>query len=179
MKDLLSENFAEECIESKLIHKGSILEFKLDKVRLPNGKTSSRELVLHPGGIVIIPITRDGKFVLVEQYRYATGEKLTEFPAGRLNLKEDPTEAARRELTEETGYTAGKIESLGFIYTAPGFCNEKLFMFLATELQEGKPNPDEDEFVRTIHLSRDELSQKIKSREITDAKTIAGWGLIN
>jgi ADP-ribose pyrophosphatase len=172
------QNFFEKQISRKSIHKGAVVETVLDEVLLPNGKAASREVILHNGGVVIVPITKDGKLVLVEQFRYPIGQMLLEFPAGRLNAGEDPQLAALRELAEETGYKAKKITSLGHIVTAPGFCSEKLFMFLAEDLEEGNPSPDEDEFVKPVLLTRQELQDKITNLQINDAKTLAAYALI-
>jgi len=177
MKSQETDSLTEHCLSSKMIHEGRVIQLKLDEIRLPNGKTGKREVVLHNGGVVIIPQKPDGKLVLVEQYRYAIGQRLLEFPAGRLNLQEDPLKAALRELTEETGFKAGNIKKLGHIFTAPGFCSECLHIYLATDLQEGSPQPDEDEFVEMVILSPDQLKQKIYKAEITDAKTLAAWSL--
>jgi ADP-ribose pyrophosphatase len=173
-----STDFTETQLERTLIHKGKVIDLVIDKVELPNKKHVTREVLLHSGGVVIVPVTSDGKFVLVEQFRYSIGQHLLEFPAGRLNKGEDPQEAALRELEEETGFIANKIEKLGFIYTAPGFCDEKLHIYLATELKAGKPNPDEDEFVNVVILSQDELAEKIKTQKIYDAKTLSGWAML-
>ena len=172
------EDLTEICLSSETLYEGSVLKLKADKVKLPNNETSRRVTVSHPGGVVIIPITNDGLFVLVEQYRYAVGQKLLEFPAGRLNPPEDTMKAALRELREETGYTTENIKFLGHIFTAPGFCSEKLFIYLANDLIPGELDTDEDEFVKPIHLSPEELKSKILNGEICDAKTIAGLGLI-
>lgn len=171
-------DLTEKQISRRSIHKGKVVETVIDEISLPNGKTTTREVILHSGGIVIVPITKDGSFVLVEQYRYPIGSLLLEFPAGRLNPGEDPQEAALRELAEETGYRASSIKSMGFIYTAPGFCNERLYIFLASELEEGEQNPDEDEFVKPILISKEDLAQKIKNQEINDAKTLSAWSLL-
>jgi len=172
------DNLTEHCLSSKLIHEGKVIQLKLDEISLPNGNTSRREVVIHNGGVVIVPIRPDGKLVLVEQYRYAVGQRLLEFPAGRLNKGEDPQEAALRELIEETGYRAGEIKKLGHIFTAPGFSNERLHIYLATELTAGEANPDEDEFVEPIVLSREELMHKIQNGEVHDAKTLSALTLL-
>ncbi|MDX1919626.1 MAG: NUDIX hydrolase [Candidatus Caenarcaniphilales bacterium] len=171
-------DLTEKQISRRSIHKGSVVETVVDEIILPNGKSAKREVILHAGGIVIVPITKEGHFVLVEQYRYPIETLLLEFPAGRLNPGEDPLKAAYRELAEETGYRAASIEPLGFIYTAPGFCSEKLYMYVAKGLEEGEQNPDEDEFVKPVLMSKEELAQKIKNFEIHDAKTLAAWSLV-
>ncbi len=170
-------DLTEKQISRQNIYKGNIVNLVIDDVKLPNGKNAKREIILHSGGVVILPITKEGNLVLVEQFRYATGQTLLEFPAGRLNKHEDPKLAAVRELKEETGFKAVKIESLNYIFMAPGFCNERLFTFVATDLQAGEPQPDEDEFVRTIILSPAEFKQKIIKSEIIDAKTLSVWSI--
>ncbi len=170
--------YFEEQISSDIIYTGKIINCCLDSVKLPNEKIAQREVVLHSGGVVIIPITKDNKFVMVEQYRYCINQALLEFPAGRLDKKnESPELAAIRELSEETGYKAKVIEELSYIFTAPGFSSEKLYVFLATDLEKGEKHPDEDEFVDIVYLTVDELKEKIRKFEITDAKTLAAYSL--
>ncbi len=170
----------EKTLNSQIIYQGSVISLKVDEVSLPDGKKGQREVITHNGGVVIIAITPEQKLVLVEQFRYSIGQKLLEFPAGRLNsLQENPSEAAKRELQEETGYIAGQIKLLSFAYSAPGFCSEKLYFYLATNLQQGLACPDEDEFVNTVLLTKQELSEKIKTGQINDCKTLAGWALLD
>lgn len=170
-------DFTEKQISRKIIYEGKVVDLVIDEVSLPNGKSANREIILHSGGVVVLPITKEGNLVLVEQFRYATGQTLLEFPAGRLNKNENPQKAALRELKEETGFTAGKIENFNHIFMAPGFCTERLFVFLATDLIKGEAQPDEDEFVRTIILKPSEFKDKIIKSEIIDAKTLAIWSI--
>lgn len=168
----------EKKLNSQLIHKSSFLEHTIDSVTLPNGNSGTREVIWHPGGVVVIPYTNDKNLVLVEQFRYATGKTLLEFPAGRLEPNEPPKEAAIRELKEETGYTAGKMLFLNSIYPAPGFCSECLHIYFAMDLKQGEQNLDKDEFLNLIHIPKDNVIDKVKSRQIQDAKTLASLSLI-
>ncbi len=167
-------------ISRQIIHTGKVIDLVRDSVDLPSGRVGSREIILHNGGVVILPYdSLTGLFTLVKQFRYATGDFLLEFPAGRLELGEDPLEAAKRELGEETGLSAKSWSKLGEIYPAPGFCSEKLFLFLATDLTEGEPNPDEDECLEIIKLSEDDLKKKLKASSVIDAKTIAAYSFFH
>ena len=170
--------YKEEKISSNTIYDGKIIKCCLDSVKLPNDKIVNREVVLHSGGVVIIPITKDNKFIMVEQYRYPINQGLLEFPAGRLDKEnEKPIDAAIRELSEETGYKALSIKELSYIFTAPGFCSEKLYIFLAQDLEKGEVHLDEDEFVDVVYLSAEEIKEKIKNFEKFVAKSFAAWSL--
>lgn len=165
----------ERTISSMEIFKGVLLHVLKDEVELENGVHSTREFVLHPGAVAIVPITEDGKVVLVEQYRYPIKQKLLEIPAGKLDKPgEDPLECAKRELEEETGYTASDYIYLGCIHTTPGFSNEVIHIYLARKLEKGRMNPDEDEILKVHVEDFQEVLKKCISGEITDAKTLAG-----
>jgi len=141
-------------------------------VILPDGRESSRELVLHPGAVAILPILPDGKILLVRQYRHAVGKELLEIPAGKLDLPgESPDECAARELAEETGYEASEWEELLTFYTSPGFTNETITLFCARRLREvGSPIAEEITGVKRVTPNR--LLEMIRSGEIIDGKTI-------
>lgn len=141
---------------------------------LENGNTALREVVEHPGAVGVIALKDNGDIVMVKQYRKAAEQVLLELPAGKLEQGEDPAECAARELTEETGYTAGDLRYLVSFYTSPGFSNEVMYMFLATGLREGENDPDDDEMVETVEISRDRAMEMILKGEIKDGKTIAG-----
>ncbi|HEY9886620.1 MAG TPA: NUDIX hydrolase [Vampirovibrionales bacterium] len=173
-----TQNLEEKQLSTRLVHRGNVVDLTVDQVELPNGKRGEREVVLHNGGVVIVPQLETGQFILVKQYRYAIQSTLFEFPAGRLEIGENPAQAAIRELEEETGYCTNKLEHLGDIYTAPGFCSEKLNIYLATELEFKKQNLDEDEFLEVFVMSQAELMQKVKQQEITDAKTLAAMSML-
>jgi ADP-ribose pyrophosphatase len=164
----------EKTLESKTLYKGRIINLRLDSVVLENGNTALREVVEHPGAVGVIALKDNGDIVMVKQYRKAAEQVLLELPAGKLEQGEDPAECAARELTEETGYTAGDLRYLVSFYTSPGFSNEVLYMFLATGLREGENDPDDDEMVETVEISRDRAMEMILKGEIKDGKTIAG-----
>ncbi|MBO8160701.1 MAG: NUDIX hydrolase [Thermosipho sp. (in: Bacteria)] len=165
----------EKTIKTEEIFKGILLHVKKDEVLLSNGKMSTREYVLHPGAVAVVPITEDDKVVLVKQYRYPIKQVLLEIPAGKFDFPgEDPLECAKRELKEETGYTAKKFIYMGYIHTTPGFSNEVIHIYLARELESGKMSPDEDEILEIEFKDLDEAVKECLDGKITDAKTIAG-----
>jgi len=164
----------ERTLETKEIYNGKIVKLRVDKVELPNGNTSSREIVEHPGAVCILPLKEDGRVVLVNQFRKPIEKILLELPAGKLEKGEKPEACAVRELTEETGYRAGKMEYIFSFYTTPGFSNEILHLFLATELIPGECNPDGDEMVEVVEIELGELVDMITKGEIKDSKTIMG-----
>lgn len=164
-------NLTEKQLEQNLIYKGKFLDFYCDKIELPNAATSTREYVTHPGAVCILPLTDSGDVVFVEQYRYAIGRILLELPAGKLDAGETPMACAARELEEETGYRAGKLEPLGSVLLAPGYSNEEIWLFRATALTPGPQKNDEDEFTEVVHIPFKEAVAKVLSGEIKDAKT--------
>jgi ADP-ribose pyrophosphatase len=164
----------EKTLESKRVYEGRIINLRLDSVSLENGNTAMREVVEHPGAVGIVALKENGDIVMVKQYRKAVEQVLLELPAGKLEQGENPLDCAARELTEETGYTAGDLRYLVSFYTSPGFSNEIMHMFLATNLKEGKKDPDDDEMVETVEISRDRAMDMILKGEIKDGKTIAG-----
>jgi ADP-ribose pyrophosphatase len=164
----------EKTLESKRVYEGRIINLRLDSVVLENGNTAMREVVEHPGAVGIVALKENGDIVMVKQYRKAVEQVLLELPAGKLEQGENPLDCAARELTEETGYTAGDLRYLVSFYTSPGFSNEIMHMFLATNLKEGKKDPDDDEMVETVEISRDRAMDMILKGEIKDGKTIAG-----
>ena len=164
----------EKTLESKRVYEGRIINLRLDSVSLENGNTAMREVVEHPGAVGIVALKENGDIVMVKQYRKAVEQVLLELPAGKLEQGENPLDCAARELTEETGYTAGDLRYLVSFYTSPGFSNEVMHMFLATGLREGKNDPDDDEMVETVEISRDRAIDMILKGEIKDGKTIAG-----
>ncbi|MCH5584249.1 NUDIX hydrolase [Shimazuella sp. AN120528] len=166
------KNLEEKTISTKQIYEGKIIDVQLDKVNLPNGGTSYREIVKHPGAVAIMAITDENKLILVRQFRKALEKTIYEIPAGKLDAGEEAESCARRELKEETGYSAKNWEKLTGFYTSPGFADEYIHMFEASELTVGETSFDEDEFVECVELSLAECREKIASGEICDAKTI-------
>lgn len=167
-------NFEEKTMKSDKLYEGKLLNLRIDTVELPDKKYSKREIIEHPGGVAILPITEDNCIILVEQYRKAVEKFLLELPAGKLELNEEPGETAKRELKEETGLSANKLEYLLEFYTSPGFTNEKIYLFLATDLVQGELEPDSGEFIKTVKVSIDDLTKMVDRGEILDSKTIIG-----
>lgn len=167
-------NLSEKTLNSSKKFQGKILELYVDEVELPNGHKSSREVVRHPGASAVI-VLNDGCVILEQQYRYPINEILWEIPAGKLDKDEDPFECAKRELLEETGISAMKWEKLGYIYTTPGFSDEKIHLYFATDISNGKTHLDEDEFIEIKYFKVEEVESMILKNEIKDSKTIAAF----
>lgn len=165
-------------VASNLVHQGEIINLRVDTVK-SGGKSVTREVVEHIGGVVIACQPQPDQVVLVKQYRYALDKELIELPAGRLNQGEVPLLAAQRELKEETGYQSLHWQEIGRMYSAPGFCNELLYLFSASQALLGEKTPDEDEETEVIVMAVKEAWQKVIRGEIADAKTIAGLAMLN
>lgn len=165
-----------ERISRELIHKGAIIDYYQDTMKIPNGNTAKWDFIKHKGAAAVVAVKEDGRLLMVRQYRNALERETLEIPAGGLNGPEEPTDlAAARELEEETGYTAGKMELLISLYTTVAFCNEKIDIYLARELKKkGKQHLDEDEFINVEAYTLEELKQKIYDCQIQDSKTICG-----
>ncbi|MDA3860733.1 MAG: NUDIX hydrolase [Melioribacteraceae bacterium] len=160
--------------KSENIFNGIVFDVKLDIIEYDSGNAGRREVIQHNGGAVILPITNDGKLVLIKQFRYPLQEVLVEAPAGKLEIGEDPLVCATRELTEETGYTANKVTPLGKISTTPGFCDEILYLYLAQDLTAGNHNREEGEYgMEMFEYSINAVDEMIRNGEIIDSKTIA------
>lgn len=153
-------------------YRGLIINTNLDSVVLNNGKHSLREVVEHPGGVVVIPVDDEGFAYCVRQFRYPMGEHLLEVPAGKLEPGEEPFSSAVRELSEETGITAGRYVDLGRIYPSPGYSQEILYIYMARELSFGKAHPDEDEFLDVEKIHIDDLFRMVMDNNIPDAKSV-------
>ncbi len=164
----------EKTITSKLVHAGKKYSFKTDEVQLPNGKTTTRDIVDHPGAVAIVPILDDGRILLVKQYRYSAGKDILEIPAGTLEKGEAPDTCARRELSEETGYTAGSMKKILTMYMAPGYSNEVIYLYFATQLKQGEKHTEDDEDITVEAYGADEILEMMEKNTIEDAKTIAG-----
>ena len=168
----------EKTIDSKTVFRGRILNLRIDEVVLPDGGKSAREVVEHSGAVVILPVLPGGNLLFVKQFRHAVSDFLLELPAGKLDHEnEDITDCARRELLEETHYSCEKLEKMITFYTSPGFCNEKIHLFIADGLsynpQKGL-SCDEDEFISIADFSLNDSLKMIDENKISDAKTILG-----
>ena len=163
--------FKEKTVKERILFNGKILNLRRDEVVLPNGKTAEREVVEHSGGSAILCV-KDGKVLLVKQFRYAFNEELYEIPAGKLNAGESPDETAIRELEEEGGIKAEKVVKLFDVYASPGYTNEIIRIYKAEGLTKTKPHLDEDEFLSCSWVSLETAKEMINSGEIKDAKTI-------
>ncbi|MBJ8269443.1 NUDIX hydrolase [Staphylococcus pseudintermedius] len=168
-------HFEEKTISKESIYKGKIIEVEKHKVSLPNNETAYREVVKHNGAVAICALTPDQQVILVKQYRKALEQELLEIPAGKLEPGEDRESAAMRELEEETGYKAKKLTLIGEVYGTAGFSNEKISVYFADNLVEGKVNLDEDEFVEKVLYSLDDVKKAVEARTIEDAKTFIAF----
>ncbi len=163
----------EKTINSTKIYEGKVFNITRDDVELSNGKKTIREVVHHNGGVVIAA-EKDNKILLVKQFRYPTGEVLYELPAGKLDKNNESIfEAAKRELEEETGHIANNWEELGYIWTSPGFCSEKLYLFKACGLSFKGQHLDEGEILDYIEIEKNEVFQMVKDGRISDSKSIS------
>ncbi len=166
-------NYYEKTLSSKLVYEGSIINVEKLSVELPNGHIASRDVIRNPGASVIIPIIEDC-IILVEQFRKPAEKVFIELPAGKLEYGEDPAECAIRELKEETGYSAEKLEKVLTLYPAPAFADEVLHIYLATGLTKGEASPDEDEFISARPYKLEKALSMIDDGLINDSKTVAG-----
>lgn len=156
-----------------LILRGPRMDYVIRDVRKTAGGTVEREVVIHPGAVIILPVLADGRIVLIRNRRHTVQDVLLELPAGTLEKGEDPAVCAARELTEETGYTAEKITPFGWFFTSPGVLTEKMYSFVATGLTAGSQDLDENEQIEPQVFTREELLALIQKNQIVDAKTIA------
>lgn len=164
----------EVTVKSDKIYEGKVINLKVDTVELPDKRYSKREIVEHSGGVGIIAITEEDNIVLVKQYRKAIGKTILEIPAGKLELMEEPKGTAKRELEEETGYISDELKYLTEFYPTPGYCTEKIHIFLAKNLRSGVQNLDKNEYLDVIELPFNDAYDKVMSGEIIDGKTIVG-----
>lgn len=164
-------NLIEKPLSQAYKYKGKIVNLRVDEALLPNGRTALREVVEHPGGVCIAALTDQEELLFVRQFRYPYAEVVRELPAGKLERGEDPLEAGRRELREETGATAARYTSLGRLYPSPGYCGEIIHLYLAEGLCFGDTDPDEDEFLEPERLPLSEAVRAVLAGELPDAKT--------
>jgi ADP-ribose pyrophosphatase len=168
-----------EFLQERLFYKGRVFNFEVSRLRLPNGVEGEWECVRHPGGALAVPITNEGKLVLVRQYRFSLQGRILEFPAGTIEPGEEAATTVQRELEEESGYRARKWDSLGKFPLAPGYSDEYIYAFLAQDLEklEIPPEQDLDEDMEVVLMSFEELEVAIAKGEGIDAKTITAFYL--
>ena len=164
-------DYVEQTVRKNYIYEGKILKLRRDDARLPDGRPCVREIIEHSGGACVLYI-KEGKVLLVRQYRYAYGESLYELPAGKLEIGEDPKNAALRELEEEAGVLAEELRLLCVMYPTPGYTNEKIYIYQAVSGKETATSPDEDEFLDVEYLPLDKVKAMLKNGDIRDGKTI-------
>ncbi len=161
--------------KSEIKFRGKVFDLRVDEIVYDSGSEGIREVAVHPGGAVVVPVKNDGRIVMVKQFRYPMQKRLIELPAGKLDKDEDPFVCAVRELEEETGYRSDSVTKIGAICTTPGFCTEILHIYLAKNLIPGNHNREEGEYgMEIFEFTPDEIEEKISSGEIIDAKTICG-----
>ena len=166
------EKLIERKISSKEMYNGVLLHVFSDTVRLPDGSEATREYIRHLGAVCIVPVTDDGKIVMERQYRYPVGRVVLEIPAGKLDsAQEDPLEAAKRELREETGITADEWIEMGHYMPAPAYANEFITVFMAKKLHYGERHLDDEEFIEVMEMPLDDLVEDVMNDRISDGKT--------
>ncbi|HLB83077.1 MAG TPA: NUDIX hydrolase [Gemmatimonadales bacterium] len=164
-------------LDSRRIYTGRVVRLDVDTVRFPDGSTGELEMIRHPGAAAVVPCASDPPgadptILLIRQYRYATGGELWEIPAGTLDPGEDPEACARRELLEETGVTAARLQRLTSIWTTPGFTTEVIHLYLATGLTTGEPSRERDEFIEVVPQPLSRVLELIRDGELRDAKSV-------
>lgn len=166
-------------IKKRLFYQGRRFAYEVNQLRLPNGVEGDWECIRHPGGALAVPVTAEGKLVLVRQYRFALAARLLEFPAGTIEPEENPAETIRREIEEETGYRATQWQDLGKFPLAPGYSDEYIYAFLAQGLEKlvQPPEQDEDEDLEVVLMTPEELEKAIFAGELIDAKSISSYFL--
>lgn len=164
----------EETIESIEAFSGRLVKLRVDKVRLPNGRVATREIVVHRGAVAVVPLLEGDRVIMIRQYRQAAGEVLVEIPAGTLEPGEDAAACADRELQEEIGYKARELKLMFRSYLAPGYSTEMLHTYLARGLEPVNADKDADEFIEVVEAPLPDALEMIRTGEIRDAKTICG-----
>ena len=164
----------EQTLATKKIFEGRRINLRVDRVVLPNGRETTREIADYPNSVGIVALDEDDNVILVRQYRHAVVKTLLEIPAGGMEKGEDPRQSALRELEEETGYTAAKMEQIGGIYAAPGYSTEYLHLYLATQLRPGPSRNDEDEAIEVVPVPLEDIPRLIRSGELCDGKSVVG-----
>jgi ADP-ribose pyrophosphatase len=168
------EHLKETQVDTEVAYEGHFLKVQKDTIRLPDGKTTKREYIKHPGAVVVLPLFDDGTILLERQFRYPLQDVFIEYPAGKIDPNEDPMECAKRELQEETGYTAKNWNFICTIHNAIAYSDEHLEIFLATGLTAGESKLDEGEFLETFKATVPEMLQWIREGKVSDVKTVIG-----
>ena len=163
-----------EILSSETIYEGPIFGVRRDRVREPDGLETTREVITHPGSVVVLPLLPDGCILLIRQYRHATRQYLWELVAGRIDPGESPKQGAARELAEETGYRARRLKTFLDVFPTPGFLEERMWILLADGLTPGEANPEDDEKITAKAFTRAQVESMIRTGKIRDGKTIAG-----
>ncbi len=164
----------ERLLDSKTAYQGRRINLRVDTIELPSGRRTTREIVEHSNCVAIVAIDSEENVIMVRQYRSAVAKVLLEIPAGKIEAAEDPSECVHRELREETGYLAKKVEALGGFYAGPGYSTEYLYLYLATGLEPSRETPDSDEIMGVVRIPLIDIPGMIASGEICDAKSVAG-----
>ena len=164
----------EPAIHTRRLYEGKILNLRIDTVELPSGRQTEREIIEHAGCVAIVPLDADEKVILVRQYRKAAEQLMLEIPAGCIESGEQPIDCAKRELAEETKFSAKNWKQIGYFFTSPGFCTEVMYLFLATGLMPDALDADYDENIELVYVPITDVYGLISSGEIRDAKSIAG-----
>jgi ADP-ribose pyrophosphatase len=170
----MDSHLTETRIDGGTVFEGGFLKIERDRIKLPDGSVSEREFIRHPGAVVILPLLADGRVLLERQFRYPNGRVFIEFPAGKIDPGEDHLACAKRELEEETGYTAADWHFVCTIHNAIAYSDEHLELFLARALVPGTPKLDEGEFLDTFTATVPELLEMVRRGEVTDVKTVIG-----
>jgi ADP-ribose pyrophosphatase len=163
-----------QVLSSQIVYEGKVFGIRRDEVIEPTGVRTTREMITHPGSVVVLPVLPDGRVLLIQQYRYAARQFLWELVAGRMDGGETPMEGAARELKEETGYTAKKLKIFLEFFPTPGFLEEKMYLLLAEGLTPGEATPEDDEKIITRAYTYKQLDEMLRKKKLQDAKTIAG-----
>lgn len=170
----MEQNLIEKKLSCEVIATGSFLTWQRWKAELPNGRIATRDVILHPGATAVVAIDEQRRICMVQQYRMPLERVTDEIPAGKLDPGEEPRVCALRELSEETGMESDALDLLTVLDTTPGFCNEVIYIYLATGLRQKQAHTDEDEFLNVAFLPFDEVAKRVMHGEITDSKTIVG-----
>ncbi len=177
--NLPTPNLPAQQISQTLRYQGRKFRFEVSQLQLPNGVQTQGEWIRHPGGALAVPVTADGRLIVIRQYRFATEGWLLEFPAGTLEVGEDPETTVRREIQEETGYRANTWQKLGEFFLAPGYSDEVIYAYLATDLEllDLPPDQDEDEEIEVLQMTPGELEAVLRSGQPVDSRIVTAYWL--